>query len=110
MCPTRCVPAHRPRVAEAGLALLERMRAGLLERMARVKEEVGKLVDGAQESLCADSAHTLECQRRAAIAGELIGKLGIKSRDEGHTRPSTLFSGEEEEHAEESEAVEATAE
>jgi hypothetical protein len=86
------------------------MRAGLLEKMARVKEEVGKLVDGAQESLCADSAHTLECHRRATIAGELIGKLGMKSRDEQNTRPSTLFSSEEEEQAEEAGTAEAAAE
>jgi hypothetical protein len=88
-------------LAAVGLAVLDGMRSSLLQRMQTVKQEVTALVDNAQESLCADSTHTLHLQRRAAVAGDLIGKLNVKSRDEQQVLPSTLFSADEQEEGQE---------
>jgi hypothetical protein len=83
-----------PRLAAAvGLATLERLRANFQQRMAKVKQELGALVDHAESVLRVQSAATLDCQERAAMAGQLIGKLNIKTLD---AQQQELFSAQEE--------------
>ena len=76
-----------------GLATLERVRTNFQQRMAKVKQELGSLVDQAENVLRLQSANTLDCTERADMAGQLIGKLNIKTMD---AQQQELFSAQEE--------------
>ena len=85
-----------PLAAAAGERVLDQMQANFLERMSRVKAEVSKLVGQAHVTLQTQSSTTMELQRRALLAGQLIDKLNFKTQDPQQARPDTLFSTEDE--------------
>ncbi|KAI7839049.1 hypothetical protein COHA_007191 [Chlorella ohadii] len=78
---------------EAGLHFLDHMRAAFLERIAQTKLELGQALDSVEVSLRSNSAQTLDCRKRAALAGELVERLGIRTQD---TAAPDLFSAEQE--------------
>lgn len=82
--------------AAAGTTFLDQLRAAFLQRMERVKGELGQLVDDAEDMLRVQSTATLDCCRRAEMASQLISKLNIKTVDAEQERPDAIYSAQEE--------------
>ncbi|PSC76160.1 prolyl 3-hydroxylase 1 isoform X3 [Micractinium conductrix] len=81
--------------AITGLQVLDNVRASFLERMARVKGEVGDLLAQTEGMLRTESTATLDFRKRAANAGRLIDILNLRTADV-EQRPETLFSAAQE--------------